>query len=89
MNKKKILLVNSPNDLQEKNEDWEYSLAHASLAAKLIEAGYQVKVIHFTTPNINESIEQLKNAVVKFKPDYFGTSVLTDNRTNAKKLSPQ
>jgi len=86
MNKKKILLVNSPNDLREKNEDWEYSLAHASLAAKLIEDGHKVKVIHFTTPYINEVIEQLKNTIIEFKPDYFGTSVLTDNRNNAKKL---
>ena len=78
--------MNSPNDLRERNEDWEYSLAHASLAAKLIEAGHKVELIHLTTPYINEAIDQVKNSVMKFKPDYFGTSVLTDNRTNAKKL---
>ena len=82
----KLLLVNSPNDLQEKGEDWEYSLAHACLAASLREAGHEVQVMHFINPNIDDAVQKLKAKIKEFTPNFFGTSVLTDNRNNAKKL---
>ena len=92
MNKKmskqihRILLANSPNDLQEQKEDWEYSIAHACLAASLIKAGHQVEIIHFIKQDWDSVEATLRQKLFEFQPNIFGISILSDCRINAHSI---